>query len=164
MSFNSPIQTMNRSVPVVRIAALVVIMITAAMVYVRHQNQILLNACANGIDDPEAALVACTEAQSAMVVPIPQHVSLIHRHRMRAYMLLGDAEGVLREVDLAIAADPTSEVPWQWKAWYFARAENYQAAMVAIEAALKIAPENDYSIQMKRKLLLAMGSVDEVNG
>ncbi|WP_131551055.1 tetratricopeptide repeat protein [Phaeobacter piscinae] len=81
---------------------------------------------------------------------------------MRAHMWNRDWEAAQSEADLAIAEDPESRVPWQWKALAHARAEEYPAAMEAIEAALEIAPGNDYSLETKAKLLRRMDRLSEV--
>ena len=162
MAADSPIETVSRRLPIVRIAAMLVIMATLALVYVRVKNQPALVTCENGFHEPEAALVACNEYLESMVVRRDENVSLIYRHRMRAYMNLGDAAAAEKEADLAIAAAPTVDTSWQWKSLLFAQMGDYPRALEAIDGALRLVPDSDYSLGMKVKLLIRMGRDDEV--
>lgn len=143
-------------VSIIRVTAILVVMIAAVLGYSRVRSQPLLEVCENAHHDPVPALEACDAYLNALIFIPSESVSLIHRHKMRAYMKQEDWEAAQLQVDLAIAADPVSPVPWQWKAKAFLNSADYRAALQAIDKSLTLKPDNAYSLKTKHKLLMLL--------
>ncbi len=151
----------KRKIPVVRVLAVIALLAVGVMLFLQKKQRELVEICTFNLGAPEETLAAC-DTLLKWVQNSPQATSLTYRHRMRVFMAQEDWAAAAREVDLAIAADPQSATPWQWKAKVLTETEQYDRAMETIDQALAIAPGSDYSLEFKAKLLRRLDRFDEI--
>jgi tetratricopeptide (TPR) repeat protein len=144
------------------VAIVLVVLCIVALPILRKKHDALVEICSSDKGDVQTTLDACDLLLDWAVFD-PAERSLAYRNKMRLYIGVKDWEAAKREADLAIAADPKSEVPLQWKALVLARTKDYADALATIETALERAPANDYSLEMKGKLLRTMGADDQLH-
>ncbi|WP_170571619.1 tetratricopeptide repeat protein [Ruegeria atlantica] len=161
MTADTPIDTPKRKVTFVRVAIVLVVLCIVALPILRKKHDALVDTCSSDKGDLQTTLDACDLLLDWTVFD-PAERSLAYRNKMRLYMGQKDWEAAKREADLAIAADPESEVPLQWKAMIFIRNEDFPQALTVIDDALKVAPGNDYSLETKAKLLRTLDRLNEI--
>ncbi len=162
MNADTPVAPPKRKLTIIRVAIVLIVLAIIALPILRKKHDALVDICSSDKGDLQTTLDACDLLLDWTVFD-PAERSMAYRNKMRLYMGVKDWEAATREADLAIEADPESEVPLQWKALVLTRTEDYADALVAIEAALERAPANDYSLEMKGKLLRAMGEDDQLH-
>ncbi|WP_420585873.1 tetratricopeptide repeat protein [Ruegeria sp.] len=160
MNTDTPAESAKRKVSFVRVAIVLVVLTIVAVPVLGKKHDELIRTCNLAPGDPQDALAACDVLLNWTTYK-PSTRSLMHRHKMRIYMAQQDWDAALNEVDLAIAEDSDSEVPWQWKSYVLAKTGDHEGALSAIDTALEHAPGSDYSMEMKGTLFREMGLSDE---
>ncbi len=161
MTIETPSKGSKRTRAVARILLVLVLLGIAGVSVLGKKHEELVLTCNLVSDDPQKSLKAC-DFLLKWTAREPSTRSLLYRHRMRAHMVQGDTDAALREAELAIAADPQSEIPLQWKASILAGKEDFAAGLEVINTALELSPGNDYSLETKAKFLRRMGRFVEV--
>lgn len=164
MKSDPPVATQKRPFSIVRLLALLAVLAIFPVLYLADKHQTLVEVCNLDPGEPQDTLAAC-DTLLTWTAWTPETRSLMHRHKMRVFIKQEDWDAAVREVDLAIAEDPQSPVPWQWKSMILARAEDYRASLGAIDEALKLDPEDEYSLENKYKLLSELeeyGAIDDM--
>ena len=152
MDYEPPLRTVES--PFRQFVALCVVLVSLPVILENN----LVPLCANS-KQPRTALAACAYIQDNWHELDAASISLVHRHRSRAYIELKRTEDALHEAGLAATTDPDSEVSLQLLAWIYLHEEDYPAAMRAIERALMRAPNNTYSLKMKAYLSRTLSEV-----
>ncbi|WP_171101536.1 M48 family metallopeptidase [Ruegeria sp. HKCCD7255] len=143
------------------IIASILIAASGAVLHFGDKHREIVRTC-NLIDShPQDAVAACDTLLKWSAV-FPTTRSLIHRHKLRAFMQLKDWDSARAEVELAIRETPNSYIPWGWKAFVLVKTEDYAEAMVAVDRALELQPNDAWSLQTKVKLLSRMNRHDEI--
>ncbi|MDA7966992.1 hypothetical protein [Ruegeria sp.] len=164
MKSDPPVATQKRPFSFVRVLALFGVLAIFPVLYLADKHEDLVKTCNLNPGEPQDTLAAC-DTLLTWTAWTPETRSLMHRHKMRVFIKQKDWDAALQEVDLAIAEDPQSPVPWQWKSLILARAEDYRASLRAIDEALKLDPEDEYSLKNKYKLLSELeeyGAIDDM--
>ncbi|WP_171132036.1 MULTISPECIES: tetratricopeptide repeat protein [unclassified Ruegeria] len=143
------------------IIASILIAASGAVLQFGDKHREIVRTC-NLIDShPQDAVAACDTLLKWSAV-FPTTRSLIHRHKLRAFMQLKDWDSARAEAELAIRETPNSYIPWGWKAFVLVKTEDYAEAMVAVDRALELQPNDAWSLQTKVKLLSRINRHDEI--
>ncbi len=162
MSLNSSGAAPKRKSPIARWLLSFTILAICGILLASQKHDKLILTC-NGIDaTPQEALRAC-DFLLKWTAKEPSSRSLLHRHKLRAYMREQNLDDALVQADLAIKEDPESYVPWMWRSTVLARSDRNAEAMEAIETALSLQPGEDYSwhLAAKTELLRRLDRHDE---
>ncbi len=152
----------KRKLLLVRALSLVVIFATVGIFFVDDKQTALMKVCARSTDDIQVTLDAC-DTLIARFAGNPAAVSLHYRHKMRAYAHRKDWDAALAEVKNAIAADPASEVPWQWKAWLLYHAGNPTKSLEALKVATDLNPKSHYTLSKRYYLLSKLKGNEDID-
>ncbi|MCG7522675.1 hypothetical protein [Ruegeria sp. Ofav3-42] len=104
-------QAPKRRFSFVRVLTILVILATGALLFLGEKRRELVSVYSQSSGDPQTALAACDDLLNWKDWE-PSSRSLVYRHKMRVYLSQGDRTAALEEVELAITADPESQVPW----------------------------------------------------
>ncbi len=152
----------KRKLLLVRALSLVVIFATVGIFFVDDKQTALMKVCARSSDDIQVTLDAC-DTLIARFAGNPAAVSLHYRHKMRAYIRRKNWDAALAEVENAIAADPSSEVPWQWKALVLNKAGDAAKSLEALEVATDLNPNSHFTLKNRYLLLSKLNRKDDVD-
>ncbi len=135
---------------------------TVGIFFVDDKQTALMKVCARSSDDIQVTLDAC-DTLIARFAGNPAAVSLHYRHKMRAYIRRKNWDAALAEVENAIAADPSSEVPWQWKALVLNKAGDAAKSLEALEVATDLNPNSHFTLKNRYLLLSKLNRKDDVD-
>ncbi|MFY2824487.1 tetratricopeptide repeat protein [Ruegeria sp. MALMAid1280] len=163
MNTDTPVEPQKRKLTFVRVAIVLVVLCIVALPILHKKHDALVDICSSDKGDLQTTLDAC-DLLLDWTVSDPAERSLAYRNKMRLYMGVKDWEAAKREADLAVAADPDSYIPWEWKARVLEAMGDTDGMVDARLTAFDLQPDDPDALRGKYQLLVGLyrhAAVDE---